>query len=120
MNPPNPADHLPSATLPSLAPMAGVGDGPLLLDDDQRRQQLERCLDGVKQSAAAQQEALQRGLQLTAEAVGPTGQQPAAGGAPDSSSGGEGDERRRWWRTARLRLLQHQERLQTALVLHTG
>ena len=63
---------------------------------------------------------LRRGLQLTAEAVGPAGQQPAAGGAPDSSSGGEGDERRRWWRTARLRLLQHQERLETAVALHNG
>ena len=104
--------------------MAGGDDSSRLTQDEERRQQVERCLDGVEQTAAAQQEALERGLQLTAETVGPTGRHPANGAASDSSSSGsgsgEGEERRRWWRTARLRLLQHQERLPTVLALHNG
>lgn len=91
----------------------------------QLRQEVEGCLGEVTLSAATQQEALQRGLALTDTVLGPGGTAvPAEGPADYPGSGGAAAtpdaERRRWWLAARLRLLQHLERLDTAVALHNG
>ena len=89
-------------------------------------------MERVEASAAAQRQLLERGLQLTAHALASTQQSETAGGPPDSIGAGGGgggnttaatseDEERLWrWRADRLRLLQHLERLDTALALANG
>ncbi len=97
--------------------------------EEEQRRQVQECLQRTEQTAAAQQELLEQGLRLTAGALGLQQQSPGGGSPPDSSSdsaaaasggaGGHG-EQRRWWLAARLRLLQHQERLATQLALYNG
>ena len=88
---------------------------------------MERCLECLEETAAAQQAALERALHLTANAMELAQQSAAAaGGLPggsDSSSAaasGGGEAADWWWRAARLRALQHMERLDTTLALHNG
>ena len=93
-------------------------------DAGDAQERVEQCLERVEPTASAQREALQEALQLTAAALGEPQQSPEADAAPASPSGsataGPDAERRRWFRAARLRLLQHLERLDTALALNNG
>lgn len=88
---------------------------------DHIRRQVEKCLECLQPSAAEQREALERALQLTAEASGtrdPNGD--ASSDAGGSQQAGAAVERRRWLRVGRLRVLQHLERLDTVLELNNG
>lgn len=87
------------------------------------RGEVEQVLEAVAATAREQEEALDRALALTNAALRHGDSPASAGDAPASpapSSGVPGDERQRWWLAARLRLLQHQERLGTVLALHNG
>jgi hypothetical protein len=88
------------------------------------QQHVEQCLECLQPSAAEQREALGRALQLTAEALGVLeSNDDAQGDAGDSQQAGQdaaARERRRWLRAARVRVLQHLERLDTILELNNG
>lgn len=99
--------------------------------DDACRGQLEESLERVEPSGAqAQRQTLERALQLTGEALQiaddsqtETSSSDASGkatGPGAGSSQASGSERRRWWTAARLRVLQHLERLDTSLALSGG
>ena len=88
-------------------------------DDAAARQEATACLGGLQPSAVEQQAALQRVLDLT-------GQVLKRGGSPERAFGSSGSDAaaaadgRLWWLCARLRALQHLERLATSLELHGG
>lgn len=89
-------------------------------DDAAQRQQVEEALGAALPSAEAQREALQAALALTQAALDGLPPDDAAAAQADSPGGGGGAERRRWWLAARLRLLQHMERVDTVQALHGG
>lgn len=94
-------------------------------DDSAQQQEVQQALDHICSSEEAQRQALQRALDLTSPALGGQG---ADGGSSGSTADGHAaggaiaadEERRRWWLAARLRVLQHIERLDTTLALHGG
>lgn len=91
--------------------------------DASARQEAQACLDGLQPSAVAQQAALQRVLELSEQALNPRGSPEPASASPGSdaaaAAAAAADGRLRWL-CARLRALQHLERLTTSLELHGG
>ncbi|PRW56208.1 MAG2-interacting 2 [Chlorella sorokiniana] len=86
------------------------------------RQAAAACLDGLQPTAVEQQAALQRVLELSEQALRPGASPEPAPGSPSSTAAAAAadGERRLWWLCARLRALQHLERLATSLELHGG
>ncbi|KAL4457607.1 hypothetical protein ABPG75_012472 [Micractinium tetrahymenae] len=85
-------------------------------------EEAEACLMRLEGTAEAQRAALQHGLQLTSTVRGPAGQPPADAppgehGSAQPSAGGDAAAA---VRRQRLRLLQHLERLDTAIMLMNG
>lgn len=89
-------------------------------DEAAHRQQVEDALLAALPSAEAQQEALQAALPLTQAALDDQRSADAAPAQAESPGAAAAAERRRWWLAARLRLLQHLERVGTVLALHSG
>lgn len=92
-------------------------------DDAAARQEATACLGGLQPSAVEQQAALQRVLDLSECVLTRPGSPEHASGSPGSDAAAAADgggERRLWWLCARLRALQHLERLATSLELHGG
>ena len=79
---------------------------------------METCLSELQPSASAQQAALQRVLDVSERALAQPDAAEVAPGSPGSAAAAA--ERRLWWLAARLRALQHLERLGTSLALHGG
>lgn len=94
--------------------------GQQQFNDASARQEAEACLDGLEASPSAQQAALQRVLNLSEQALRHGDSPKPAASSPDSAAAAADDERRLWWLCARLRALQHMERLATSLELHGG
>lgn len=85
------------------------------------RQEVQACLAELQASSSAQQAALQRVLGVTDRALTRDDAAEAAPGSPGSAAvAAAAAERRLWWLAARLRALQHLERLGTSLALHGG
>lgn len=83
---------------------------------------MEAALEAVERTPTEQREALERALAISSAALDDgTAVHPSTSPA-DSPPGtaAADEERRRWWLAARLRLLQHVERLDTALALSGG
>ena len=91
---------------------------------------VEQCLQRVQASADAQRRVLELALTLSGAALGlPDSAGGDEGDSSRSRSGSEGaplpppaasDAERAWWEGARLRVLQHLDRLDTAVALAKG
>lgn len=92
------------------------------MDDDEQRQKVEAALETAKGSPTEQREVLERALAISAAALdnGAAVDSSSPADAPPGTAAGADEPQRRWWLAARLRLLQHLERLDTALALSGG
>lgn len=90
--------------------------------DAEQRQLAEAALEAVERSPDEQREALERALAISTAALDAGGALQSSASPADAPPGtaAADEERRRWWLAARLRLLQHGERLDTALALSGG
>lgn len=84
------------------------------------REEVQTCLQELQETASAQQAALQRVLDVSERALGQQDATEVAPGSQGTAATAAAAERRLWWLSARLRALQHLERLGTSLALHGG
>lgn len=100
--------------------MDSGGEPQVPWDEEGRRQEVERILECLEPSAAAQQQALERGLHLTAQALRQHSAPADMAAVLPAAAAAAAPVQQPWWRAARLQLLQQSERLGTTLVLHNG